>query len=73
MSLATAEDAHKAFASWRKKQTFATPELADHARRVEFDLERLTRPAGRFPAMRQAIAENIASFEAALRAASTTA
>lgn len=54
----------KSFARWRRRQTFATPEIATHAYLVERDLELLATDAGRIPEIRNLARQNIEAFAA---------
>jgi hypothetical protein len=52
-----------AFRAWRQRQTFATPELANHARLVEADLN-LLRSAGHLSSVVALAQKNVAAFAA---------
>jgi hypothetical protein len=52
-----------AFRLWRMRQTFATPELANHAKLVECDLN-LLRSAGHIESIVALAQKNVASFAA---------
>lgn len=68
----TIDDAISKFSKWRRRRTFKTPTLAAHAILVESDLQ-ILKTCGQFGSMRARAANNIASFEVALRDAETTA
>ena len=56
------------FRAWRRRQKFASPQIANKAKLVENDLHMLSGPAGKIPRIRELAAQNVAEFAAMLKA-----